>query len=144
MKRVLLYILGLNLIAVAVVLNIRYGLGVAAFSSVMYSISEIYHMLSDLCAAPVLVLPEGHPSLLVGDPPLLPLRLVDRPVRLGDSRHPGAPAPAADPVRGDHVPHRHGGVPVREDQPGPYPHRRDCTNHVTSVSPALLWGEERV
>ncbi len=24
------------------------------------------------------------------------------------------------------------------------PHRRDCTNHVTSVSPALLWGEERV
>ena len=44
MKRVLLYILGLNLIAVAVVLNIRYGLGVAAFSSVMYSISEIYQI----------------------------------------------------------------------------------------------------
>ena len=40
MKRVLLYILGLNLIAVAVVLNIRYGLGVAAFSSVMYSIQR--------------------------------------------------------------------------------------------------------
>lgn len=52
-KRFLLYILGLNLIAVAVVLNIRYALGVAAFSSVMYSISEIYHislgMASILC-----------------------------------------------------------------------------------------------
>lgn len=41
-KRVILYIAGLNLIAAAVVLNIRYNLGVAAFSSVMYSISEIY------------------------------------------------------------------------------------------------------
>ena len=41
-KRVLLYIAGLNLIAAAVVLNIRYRMGVAAFSSVMYSISEIY------------------------------------------------------------------------------------------------------
>ena len=40
--RFLLYLLGLNLIAFAVVLNIRYNLGVAAFSSVMYSISEIY------------------------------------------------------------------------------------------------------
>lgn len=44
MKRLILYIIGLNLIAVAVVLNIRYALGVAAFSSVMYSISEIYHI----------------------------------------------------------------------------------------------------
>lgn len=42
MKRYLLYFAGLNLIAAAVVLNIRYHLGVAAFSSVMYSISEIY------------------------------------------------------------------------------------------------------
>lgn len=44
MKRFILYVIGLNLIAVAVVLNIRYALGVAAFSSVMYSISEIYHI----------------------------------------------------------------------------------------------------
>ena len=44
MKRFILYIIGLNLIAVAVVLNIRYSLGVAAFSSVMYSISEIYRI----------------------------------------------------------------------------------------------------
>lgn len=44
MKRFLFYVIGLNLIAVAVVLNIRYDLGVAAFSSVMYSISEIYHI----------------------------------------------------------------------------------------------------
>lgn len=43
-KRTVLYILGLNLIAVAVVLNIRYAVGVAAFSSVMYAISEIYSM----------------------------------------------------------------------------------------------------
>lgn len=40
----MLYLIGLNLIAAAVVLNIRYALGVAAFSSVMYSISEIYHI----------------------------------------------------------------------------------------------------
>lgn len=43
MKRLLFYFAGLNLIAVSVVLNIRYDLGVAAFSSVMYAISEIYH-----------------------------------------------------------------------------------------------------
>lgn len=43
-KRMLLYIIGLNLIAAAVVLNIRYALGVAAFSSVMYSVSEIYRI----------------------------------------------------------------------------------------------------
>lgn len=42
MKRFLFYVIGLNLIAVAVVLNIRYDLGVAAFSSVMYAISEVY------------------------------------------------------------------------------------------------------
>lgn len=41
-KRVILYLIGLNLIAVSVVLNIRYAMGVAAFSSVMYAISEIY------------------------------------------------------------------------------------------------------
>ena len=41
-KRVLLYFAGLNLIALAVVLNIRYDMGVAAFSSVMYAISQIY------------------------------------------------------------------------------------------------------
>lgn len=43
-KRVLLYVTGLNLIAAAVVLNIRYTAGVAAFSSVMYAISEIYRI----------------------------------------------------------------------------------------------------
>lgn len=44
MKRFIIYIVGLNLIAAAVVLNIRYGLGVAAFSSVMYAIAEIYNI----------------------------------------------------------------------------------------------------
>lgn len=39
MKKYFLYFLGLNLIAFAVVLNVRFDLGVAAFSSVMYSIS---------------------------------------------------------------------------------------------------------
>lgn len=43
-KRIILYVIGLNLIAAAVVLNIRYATGVAAFSSVMYAISEIYHI----------------------------------------------------------------------------------------------------
>lgn len=42
MKRVLLYFIGLNLIALGVVLNIRWNLGVAAFSSVMYSTSMIF------------------------------------------------------------------------------------------------------
>lgn len=44
MKRLFYYFIGLNLIAIAVVLNIRYDFGVAAFSSVMYAISEIYHI----------------------------------------------------------------------------------------------------
>ncbi len=44
MKRLFLYFIGLNMIAAAVVLNIRYDLGVAAFSSVMYAISEIYRI----------------------------------------------------------------------------------------------------
>lgn len=44
MKRLFFYFVGLNLIAAAVVLNIRYNIGVAAFSSVMYAISEIYHI----------------------------------------------------------------------------------------------------
>ena len=43
MKKYFLYFLGLNLIAFAVVLNVRFDLGVAAFSSVMYSISQIYN-----------------------------------------------------------------------------------------------------
>ena len=43
-RRLIWYILGLNLIAAAVVLNIRYDMGVAAFSSVMYAISEIYQL----------------------------------------------------------------------------------------------------
>lgn len=43
-ERFIWYVLGLNLIAVAVVLNIRYVMGVAAFSSVMYAISQIYHI----------------------------------------------------------------------------------------------------
>ena len=44
MKRFIIYIVGLNLIAAAVVLNIRYDWGVAAFSSVMYAVAEIYHI----------------------------------------------------------------------------------------------------
>lgn len=44
MKRFIIYIAGLNLIAAAVVLNIRYDFGVAAFSSVMYAVAEIYHI----------------------------------------------------------------------------------------------------
>ena len=44
MKRFIIYIAGLNLIAAAVVLNLRYDLGVAAFSSVMYAVAEIYHI----------------------------------------------------------------------------------------------------
>lgn len=43
-KRAVWYIVGLNLIAATVVLNIRYNIGVAAFSSVMYAISEIYRI----------------------------------------------------------------------------------------------------
>lgn len=43
-KRAVWYLIGLNLIAAAVVLNIRYNVGVAAFSSMMYAISEIYRI----------------------------------------------------------------------------------------------------
>ena len=44
MKKIIYYFIGLNLIAFAVVLNIRFDFGVAAFSSVMYSISKIYNI----------------------------------------------------------------------------------------------------
>lgn len=44
MKRGIYYFIGLNLIAFAVVMNVHFHLGVAAFSSVMYSLSEIYHI----------------------------------------------------------------------------------------------------
>lgn len=43
-KRLVFYIIGLNFIAVAVVLNIRYNLGVAAFTSVMYAASSVYRI----------------------------------------------------------------------------------------------------
>lgn len=43
-KRLIWYVVGLNCIALGVVLNIRFDLGVAAFSSVMYAISEIYNI----------------------------------------------------------------------------------------------------
>lgn len=43
-KRAIWYVIGLNCIALGVVLNIRFDLGVAAFSSVMYAISEIYNI----------------------------------------------------------------------------------------------------
>ena len=52
MKKYFLYFLGLNLIAFAVVLNVRFDLGVAAFSSVMYSISQIYN-ISLGCSIPM-------------------------------------------------------------------------------------------
>lgn len=42
MKRGIVYFVGLNLIAFAVVFNIRLNLGVAAFSSSMYATSEIF------------------------------------------------------------------------------------------------------
>lgn len=42
MKRGIVYFVGLNLIAFAVVFNIRLDLGVAAFSSSMYATSEIF------------------------------------------------------------------------------------------------------
>ena len=38
MKKYFLYFLGLNLIAFAVVLNVRFDLGVGAFCSVMFCI----------------------------------------------------------------------------------------------------------
>lgn len=44
MKRGITYFIGLNLIAFAVVFNIRLDLGVAAFSSSMYATSEIFHI----------------------------------------------------------------------------------------------------
>lgn len=44
MKRIICYFIGANCIAVGVVLNIRLGLGVSAFSTVMYAMSKIYHI----------------------------------------------------------------------------------------------------
>lgn len=44
MKRLLIYFLGLNLLALGIVLNISSGLGVAALSSSIYATSNIFNM----------------------------------------------------------------------------------------------------
>lgn len=44
MKRILIYLIGLNLLAIGIVVNISSGLGVAALSSSIYATSEIFNL----------------------------------------------------------------------------------------------------
>lgn len=44
MKKYLIYILGMNVLALGIILNARSGLGVAAFSTLPYSISHIFNI----------------------------------------------------------------------------------------------------
>lgn len=44
MKRILIYLVGLNLLAIGIVINISSGLGVAALSSSIYATSEIFNL----------------------------------------------------------------------------------------------------
>lgn len=44
MKRILVYLIGLNLLAIGIVINISSGLGVAALSSSIYTTSEIFNL----------------------------------------------------------------------------------------------------
>lgn len=44
MKKIIIYIIGLNFLALGIVLNISTGLGVAALSSSIYTTSQIFHI----------------------------------------------------------------------------------------------------
>lgn len=44
MKKIIIYIVGLNFMALGIVLNISTGLGVAALSSSIYATSQIFHL----------------------------------------------------------------------------------------------------
>lgn len=44
MKKIIIYIIGLNFLALGIVLNISTGLGVDALSSSIYTTSQIFHI----------------------------------------------------------------------------------------------------
>ena len=81
MKKYFLYFLGLNLIAFAVVLNVRFDLGVAAFSSVMYSISQIYNIslgtASIICYLIFVIIQKDHSYFYVRNSVIVCFWLVD-------------------------------------------------------------------
>ena len=153
-KRTAWYILGLNLIAAAVVLNIRYNVGVAAFSSVMYAISEIYHIslgtASILCYLLFVVL-QCILSRKITLTYLLEIPLsfafgilTYRRVRLAHSRATVSAATAAALLCADDVHHRRGRVPLRQEPHGAYPDRWHREHDIRGVSSAVFHRQERV
>lgn len=152
-KRSIWYFVGLNLIALSVVLNIRYDLGVAAFSSVMYSISEIYGIslgvASILCYGLFIVLQcllskkitlvfvlEIPLSIFFGlltdfYDMLLPAFSIGMPLRILCF----AATMFLTAL---------GGVFVRQEQNGADADRWDCQHHLGGLPPALLARQERI
>ena len=152
-KRAVWYIVGLNLIAAAVVLNVRYNVGVAAFSSVMYAISEIYrislgtgvhHLLSDFCSDAVHSVAQNYTYLSARNPAFVRIRRADRCVRLAHSCAAVRAAHAAALLYADHVCHRGRRISVREEQNGAHADRRYCEHHFRSISSAVFRGQELV
>ena len=142
-KRAVWYIVGLNLIAAAVVLNVRYNVGVAAFSSVMYAISEIYR-ISLGTASIICYLAQNHTYLSARNPAFVRIRRADRCVRLAHSCAAVRAACAARLLCVDHVCHRGRRISVREEQNGAHADRRYCEHHFRGISSAVFRGQELV
>ena len=133
-KRAVWYIVGLNLIAAAVVLNVRYNVGVAAFSSVMYAISEIYRIslgtASIICYL-IFVVMQCILSRRITLTYLLEIPLSFAFGVLTD-------------VYDYHVCHRGRRISVREEQNGAHADRRYCEHHFRGISSAVFRGQELV
>lgn len=152
-KRAVWYIVGLNLIAAAVVLNVRYNVGVAAFSSVMYAISEIYRVslgtASIICYLIFVVMQcilslQNYTYLSARNPAFVRIRRADRCVRLAHSCAAVRAAHAAALLYADHVCHRGRRISVREEQNGAHADRRYCEHHFRGISSAVFRGQELV
>ena len=148
-KRAVWYIVGLNLIAAAVVLNVRYNVGVAAFSSVMYAISEIYRIslgtASIICYL-IFVVMQCILSRRITLTYLLEIPLSFAFGVLTDVYDWLIPVlPFALPTRLlCHVCHRGRRISVREEQNGAHADRRYCEHHFRGISSAVFRGQELV
>ena len=151
-KRAVWYIVGLNLIAATVVLNIRYNIGVAAFSSVMYAISEIYRIslgtasiiCYDFCNDAVHSVAQNHTYLSARNPAFVRVRRTDRRVRLAYSSSAVRAAHAAALLYADHVCYLGRRISMRKKQNGTHADRRHCEHHFRGISSAVFHGQELV
>ena len=126
-KRAVWYIVGLNLIAAAVVLNVRYNVGVAAFSSVMYAISEIYRI--SLGTASIICYLIFVVMQCILSRRITLTYLLEIPLSFAF----GVLTDVYDWL-----------IPVREEQNGAHADRRYCEHHFRGISSAVFHGQKLV